>query len=180
VARAFFWIFGELYKHPVKIKLFRYKNQAEEFIERFKKYTQFTFEICDTHKEICGCDVVVSGVNFIRDIFCDVDVYQNGCTVVPIHTAGFQNCDLVFEKIFVDDTGHVMGYKYYEEFKHKCVEIPDMLDGKSKGRENEHERILIYCGGTALHDLYFAYQIYQLANNVPDIKMNHPEERFWI
>ena len=28
-------------------------------------------------------------------------------TVIPVHTRGFQNCDLFFDKVFADDTDHV-------------------------------------------------------------------------
>lgn len=38
-------------------------------------------------------------------------------------------------------------------------------------------------GGIALHDIYFAYKIYQIAEkkgDLPDFNMNFPSERFWI
>ena len=47
----------------------------------------------------------------------DENLYRKGCLVIPVHTRGFQNCDLCFDKVYADDTAHVCGFKYFNEFK---------------------------------------------------------------
>ncbi len=183
-ARAFMYIFGNIFKGDLTIKVLRYKDQAECFIDRFKKdFPNFKFEIVETYEEVCGCDSIVSAVGFARSTFVSDEVFKKGCLVVPIHTAGFQNCDLFFDKVFIDDYGHVKSFKYYDKFKDKAVEISKLVNGTVKGRESDDERIVVYCGGIALHDIYFAYKIYQIAEkkgDLPDFNMNFPSERFWI
>ena len=183
-AWSFMYILGAVYHRHIKIKLLRYKDQAEKFIQRFSEvYSQFDYEIVDSIEEICGCDTVVSAVSFARDVFADVSVYKPGCLIVPIHTAGFQNCDLVFDRIIIDDTGHVKKFKYYEEFKSKAVEISQIENGTAPGRRNDTERIIAYCGGIALHDIYLAWQICKISESrgdAPDVAMNFPTSRLWI
>ena len=35
--------------------------------------------------------------------------------MVPVHTRGFSNCDLFFDKVFADDYGHVKHFKYFDK-----------------------------------------------------------------
>lgn len=88
----------------------------------------------------------------------DVNLFKSGVLVVPVHTRGFQNCDLVFDKVFADDEGHVKGFKYFDRFR-KFGELSDVLSGKIEGRSSNEERILSYNIGLGLHDVYFAYKI---------------------
>jgi ornithine cyclodeaminase len=86
---------------------------------------------------------------------------------VPIHTRGFQNCDTTFDKVFADDTGHVQGFKYFNQFKH-FAEISDVLKGENIGRSSDDERILSYNIGLGLHDVYFASKIIELLDQKAD------------
>lgn len=184
VARAFMVFLGLKYKKPLRIKLLRHKDQAESFIERFQAdYPQFSFEIVDSYDEICSSDVVVSAVGYARNEFAEDSVFKPGCLVVPIQTSGFQNCDLFFDKVIIDDDEHVKSYKYYEQFKERTVEVSKIEQGIASGRENDLQRIVAYCGGIALHDLYLANKIYEIActrNDAPEFEMKYPEERLWI
>lgn len=162
--------------------LMRYKDQAESFIERFKEYSNVSFSICDDMKElILKSDVIVSCITEAQSLLCEDDtLYKEGCLVVPVHTRGFQNCDLFFDKVYADDTAHVCGFKYFSQFR-QFGEIQDVISGKIKGRESDKERILSYNIGLALHDIIYASKIYQtLMRQSKEIKIIRETEKFWI
>lgn len=162
--------------------LLRYKDQAELFIERFKDFTNVTFTICDDPKDLVAqSDVIVSCITEAQGLLCDEDnLYKEGCLVVPVHTRGFQNCDLFFDKVYADDTAHVCGFKYFNQFK-QFAEIQDVISGKSKGRESDTERILSYNIGLGLHDVVYASKIYEVLKDVSnEIELIRETEKFWI
>ena len=142
------------------VKLLRYKNQAEQFAEKFT-HQQMQFEIVDTHEELLKeTDVLVSAVTEMPELFCADDTqYQEGILLVPIHTRGFQNCDLFFDHVFADDKGHVDKFKYFNQFK-AFNELSEVLLGKVEGRKSDSERILAYNVGLGLHDVLYASKIY--------------------
>ena len=180
-ARAFMFFFTAIYKRPITVKVIKYKNQAELFIEEFKDNSLIHFEICNSIEELFHSDIIVSCVSFSRKELCDIAVYPVGCTIVPVHTSGFQNCDLSFDKVVIDDVEHVKGYRYFNEFQNKMIRITDVSNGKVVGRENDEQRIVIYDGGIAVHDLYFAMKILEkVGDNCIQIPMSYPTERFWI
>lgn len=165
-----------------KIKLYKYKNQAEDFIKRFSNIKNFNFEIVDTPETLVfDSDVIISGATYLPYDFCDDKYYKEGVLVVPIHTLGFTNCDLFFDKVFADDKGHVCHFKYFNKFKN-FSEIKDVLSNNAKGREHDRERILAYNIGIALHDVNFATKIYKRINkcNVQNIVFYEPESKFWV
>lgn len=144
-----------------KVKLLRYKNQAEQFAEKFA-HPQMQFEIVDTHEELLKeADVLVSAVTEMPELFCaDNTLYPKGILLVPIHTRGFQNCDLFFDHVFADDKGHVENFKYFHQFS-AFNELSEVLLGKVAGRKSNEERILAYNIGLGLHDVLFASKIYE-------------------
>lgn len=180
-ARAFFLIFQDVYcEEQITVKLLRYKEQAEEFAARFQGRANIQFEIVDSMEEVCACDVVVSCLANATTTLCDDAVFAEGCTIIPVHTRGFQNCDLFFDKVFVDDIGHVRDFRYFNQFK-SCAEVSDVICGRAPGRENAQEKVIVYCGGLALHDVYCAYKIFErVGDECPAIEMALPETRFWI
>lgn len=162
--------------------LLRYKNQAESFIERFKDYSNVDLTICDNVKDVVAqSDVIVSCITETQGLLCeDNNLYKEGCLVVPVHTRGFQNCDLFFDKVYADDTAHVCGFKYFNQFK-QFGEIQDVISGKIVGRESDKERILSYNIGLGLHDIVYASKIYQtLKGQSDEIKIVRETEKFWI
>lgn len=120
------------------VRLKRYKDHAEKVIERYGDLDNITFEISDTMEELVeGADVIVSCITDADGLLVEnTDLFKPGVLVVPVHTRGFQNCDLVFDKVFADDEGHVKGFKYFSSFR-KFGEIGDVLAGKIPGRESE-------------------------------------------
>ena len=162
-ARATFKVMLELYPNrPMTIKLQKYKNQHELFAEEFGGHENIEFIYCDRYQEVVAdSDVVISAVTlFEKDICVDED-FKEGVLVVPVHTRGFMNCDLFFDKIFADDTDHVRGFRYFDKFR-KFAEISEVISGKKPGRTSDKERILVYNIGIALHDIYFAGEVYKL------------------
>ena len=141
----------------IHIRLMRYKDQAEQFIERFKAYDNVTFEIIDDKNAfVAEADVLISCVTVATELlFPDNSLYKKGVTVIPVHVRGFQNCDLFFDKVFGDDTGQIQTWKYFHQFR-EYDEIHHVLQGKNPGRTNDDERILSYNYGIALHDIVFA------------------------
>ena len=164
------------------VVLMRYKDQAECFIERFKDYKNVTFSICDDVTELVSqSDVIVSCITEAQGLLCeDNSLYKEGCLVVPVHTRGFQNCDLFFDKVYADDTAHVCGFKYYSQFK-QFAELQDVIAGKKPGRESNKERILSYNIGLGLHDIVYASKIYELLGaSSHNIHIKRETEKFWI
>ena len=85
-----------------------------------------------------------------------------------------------FDKVFADDTGHVCGFKYFNEFR-KFAELSDVLTGKVEGRTNDEERILSYNIGLGLHDLIYADKIFDmLKDKVHDFELCRETQKFWI
>lgn len=158
-------LLAELGNETLHVRLYRYKDQAEKFISDFSSYTNISFEIVDTIESLIdNTDVLVSCITDAKELLVkDEQMLKPGILLVPIHTRGFQNCDLFFDKIFADDTNHVKGFKYFNQFK-SYGEISDVLLKQLKGRETDEERIISYNIGLGLHDVYYAYKIYNLLN----------------
>lgn len=165
------------------VNLLKYKNQAELFIERFKEYGNVSFNIINNAKDlISSTEVLFSCVTTSPNLICDDDKsFQLGCTVIPIHSRGFQNCDLFFDRVFGDDTAHINGFRYFYQFKY-FAEISEVLSGEKEGRINDSERILSYNMGLGLHDVLFASKIYEKVTNMDllNIPIVKETEKFWI
>ena len=138
---------------------------------------------CENYEEtVKGSDVIISSVTYFAEDICDDDCYDEGCLVVPIHTRGFMNCDLFFDKVYADDTDHVKHFKYFNQFK-RFAEVSDVLNGAAEGRQSDSERILVYNIGLSMHDIYFAAKIYQLAETMElgqEVSLEAPTEKFWL
>ncbi len=181
-ARAALLVLLSLYSdRPFHIKLLRYKNQHELFAERFKDYSNVVFSYVDTPEAVVeGSDVVVSAATYFDKDICPDGCFKEGVLLVPVHTRGFTNCDLFFDRIFADDIGHVRSFKYFDRFK-SFAEVADVVSGKVPGRKNGKERIIAYNIGIALHDIYFAGKIFDLCNeSAGDVSLEIPKDKFWI
>ncbi len=145
------------------VRLKRYKDHAEKTMDRYAGYKNVTWEIADSNTDlVTDADVVVSCITDADGLLVDDDtLFKPGVLVVPVHTRGFQNCDLVFDKVFADDEGHVRGFKYFDQFR-QFGEISDVLSDKIHGRISDDERILSYNIGLGLHDVLYAHKIINL------------------
>ena len=166
----------------LNVRLLRYKDQAELFAERFAEYGNLQFSIVDSVGELIkGAEVLVSCVTYFGDDVAPDDAFDEGILVVPVHTRGFTNCDLFFDKVFADDYGHVHHFRNFEKFK-KFAEVSDVVNGRVSGRESDSERILAYNIGLSIHDIAFAAHIWDLLDHdsLVEIEMKQPTEKFWV
>jgi ornithine cyclodeaminase/alanine dehydrogenase-like protein (mu-crystallin family) len=171
-------------KNELNINLLAYKNQHEQFIERFLEFKNIHFTVYTSIDELVkSSDVIFSCVTVANDIFSAEENYAPGVLVIPIHTRGFQNCDLKFDKIFCDDMDHISGFKYFKQYKCK-EEFSNVILGKAKGRENDNERILAYNIGIGIQDVFFASKIYEriIVSNKELINQNSfiQNEKYWV
>ena len=181
-ARATVSVLSEVNSADYKIKLFKYKGQEELFAKRFEKNKNFHFEYCDSYEQVVEeSDVIISAATYLSEDLCEDKSYKEGVLIIPIHTLGFTNCDLFFDKIYADDTNHVKHFKYFDRFK-KFAEVSEVVNGKTAGRENDKERIMVYNIGVAMHDVYFAANIYNMLQNkaVQSIEFGSPKKKFWL
>ena len=166
-----------------EIKLFKYKGQEKIFAERFKDYKNLHFTFTDDYSStVRDSDVVISCVTYAKENFAADSDFKEGCLVVPIHTLGFTNCDLFFDKVYADDYGHVCHFKYFDRFK-QFAEVSDVVNNRVKGREDDRERILVYNIGLSIHDVYFASNIYNMLKDSREIEnfdFEEPTEKFWV
>ncbi|MBR1838617.1 MAG: ornithine cyclodeaminase [Bacteroidaceae bacterium] len=165
------------------VYLLKYKQQAEDFQARFANFENVSFRVVQTPEEIVRqADVVFSCLTDAPTLLCeDNSAFRQGQTIIPVHTKGFQNCDLFFDKVFADDRGHVCGFRYFEQFKH-FDEIGHVLRGVASGRGGDQERILCYNIGIALHDVYFAHQLYEKLKtlDIPHASLRGAKPKFYI
>jgi ornithine cyclodeaminase/alanine dehydrogenase-like protein (mu-crystallin family) len=129
IARAFVLCINSIYKHSeLNFKILAYKDQHNQFIERFKNFNNIHFEVYSDAKELIrNSEVIVSCVTAKDDLWADEKDFKPGILVVPVMTRGFQNCDLAFDKIFCDDIPHISGFKYFKQYKN-VTEMTDVLN----------------------------------------------------
>lgn len=165
------------------VKLLKYKDQAEEFIYRFKDYDNVTFEIIDNINKLARVsDVFISCITSANGLLVeDEKTFQPGVTVIPVHMRGFQNCDTTFNRVFGDDTDHIRGFKHFPHFI-DYNEIGEVLAGRDPGRQSDTQRIIDYNYGLALHDVVFASKIYELLREekIPSVNIIKETEKFYI
>ena len=182
-AYATFDVLNERKESPLEVYLLRYKDQAEKFIERFRHVENVKFFIVDDCETVIeNSQVLFSCVSNTDDLFCDAEKYPQGITIIPVHSKGFQNCDLVFDKIFADQTAQIKSFKYWLQFSELNYrgELTDVLTGKIEGRTSERERILSYNVGIAIHDIRFAFEVYRLiGNDCAEFDLKSPIEKFF-
>ncbi|MGN0520660.1 MAG: ornithine cyclodeaminase [Candidatus Fimenecus sp.] len=183
VARTSMLYTAEVFKdRDFDVKLLKYQGEEELFAKRFEKYSNLHFTYVDTAEEMVdGSDIVLSAATYLPNNVCADKYFKEGILVVPVHTLGFTNCDLFFDKVFADDTAHVEGFRYFDKFK-SFAEVADVVNGKAPGRENDKERILAYNIGLSIHDVNLAARIYETIkkDTLQDIAMNPPTERLWV
>jgi len=154
----------------IKVNLLEYKNHADVFQSDFADYKNIIFNVYRREEErrealplkfINDSDVLISCVTIATNFFADEKDYPDGILLVPVHTRGFQNCDTKFDKIFGDDTEHLKHFEFFERFR-SFSEIADVLKDQKLGRASDNERIIAYSVGISLHDVLFAWKIYNM------------------
>lgn len=145
----------------VDVWLLEYADQAERMIQDFKDETRVRFHVAKSRRELVeNTSVLFSCVTVMHEQFLSSDSYPEGYTLIPVHTRGFEDCDLVFDRIIGDDLGHEREFKNFNRFK-SFLEMKDVLSGNISGRTDSRERIICYNVGIALQDIWFASKILQ-------------------
>lgn len=161
-----------LLDRPHDIWLLRYKNQAEEFAAAFANEPNVKFHFTDSREELVSrTQALYSCVTVMNEQFLPASAYPQGYTLIPVHMRGFQDCDVVFDRIFGDDTGHLICFQHFNEFK-TFAEFTDVLSGKAVGRQSAEERIISYNIGLGLHDVWFASNIYDIMTGAGNNERN--------
>ena len=176
-------ILFELIKdRSVTVKLYKYKDQAERFVNRYEnKFSNVEFIYCDSYRELmANSDVVISSITYASEDFVPADVYKRGCTVIPVHMRGFMDCDLHFDHVITSDLESIQGFKYYDKFN-KLSLLNDVIFDPNKVRKNSDERVIVYNLGLALHDILYASKIYDALGNIgdSDLKLD-PSEFIYV
>lgn len=182
-------LFGSSTRKFDEVGIFSYKDQAEDF-ERYLKdecdvSSDFVF-YRDYSDLVKNSDVVVSSATYFDEDIVSPECFPPGALLVPIHTRGFTECDLAFDRVFVDDVSHVQGFKYFGDFSHKVNEVSSLLnspDGKKV--RNANDRVLVYNIGLSIHDVKFASEVYKkLSAKRSDVgrefSFESPGEKFWF
>lgn len=182
VARAIMMVLlCKVRDRKLTVKLLKYNDEHLLFAERFKDCNNVDFVFAENaRKLVADSDVVISAVTYADHNICEDEYFKPGVVVIPVHTLGFTNCDLFFDKVFADDYDHVKDFKYFDRFR-SFSEVSDVVKGTKPGRESDKERILVYNIGIALHDIYFAGKIYdKIGESADDVEFKAPKERFWL
>ena len=175
-ARTTLLCLEEINNHSeMNINLLAYKDQHDNFIERFKNYKNLHFTVYnDIHKMIQESNTIISCITATNTNLADETDFQKGTLVVPVHTRGFQNCELQFDKIYCDDIPHISGFQNFSKYK-TVIEMTDVLNNQSFHR-NKDDRIIAYNIGISIHDIYYASQIFNKINS----KESLIDEKFWV
>jgi alanine dehydrogenase len=113
-----------------------------------------------------GADIIITVTNAVREPLLEPEWLRPGVTAVVLDNGGKEIRILPFvDRIFVDDRRPFDS----EEVRHRFptgvprldAEIGEILIGKSAGRSNDQERILILNLGIAACDIAVAAEVYQ-------------------
>lgn len=183
-ARATAVCLAEYYSDKnIVFRLKAYKDYADSFIGRLNGYSNLHFEIVNDDEEFFSAGgTIISSITDAKGLLCpNDDLFVSGTLLVPIHTRGFQNCDLSFDKIFGDDTNHIKGFGNFSRFRY-FNEVSEVITGKCNGRDSEKERIISYNIGLGLHDVLFAGKIFDVLKDASCESFTQDKEtsQFWF
>lgn len=139
------------------VKMIGRHGHENRIMDLFRQDPDVHFVLCDTYEEVIGgSDLVISAITKVTENFVTDEYFKEGCTVIPICTMGFQNCDLFFDRVFTDEIEQIRGFRYFDHFAPVTTNVTDVLNGVAPGRTDNVQRILVYNYGIAIHDLVFA------------------------
>ncbi len=182
-ARATLLVLSAIFpEKQFNVKLLKYKGQEDVFEKRFSENKNLKFSVYGNVEELFkDADVIISAATYLPNDIGSDEIFPKGVLLVPIHTLGFTNCDLFFDKVYADDINHVCHFKNFSKFKY-FSEVSDVVNNNSVGRENDNERILAYNIGVSMHDIYFAAKIYEMLKDSSkhEFEFGEPKEKFYI
>ncbi len=162
------------------VKMIGRHGHENRIMDLFRQDPDVHFVLCDTYEEVIGgSDLVISAITKVTENFVTDEYFKEGCTVIPICTMGFQNCDLFFDRVFTDEMEQIRGFKYFDHFAPVTTNVTDVLNGATPGRTNNVQRILVYNYGIAIHDLVFAANLLARAET-PDTPYRCCRKKYFI
>ncbi len=167
-------------ERQLTLKLHMFENTDNGLSELLKQFNNIDIIRCQTIEEtVRDSDVVVSCVTFTETDLAKPEWFKPGALLVPVHTRGFMECDLAFDRVIVDDFGHVHGFKNYDHFKN-CHELSEVLHNPKLGRNNDQERIIAYNIGLSILDIGFAKKIYDYFQDKEDVSVSKELNTYWV
>lgn len=181
VGRAFIKCYVSILgDREITLKLMKHHDQELDVIEYLKPYKNIKVELYDELEPFFkDSDVVISSITVANSLLGEESWFKKGCTLIPVHTRGFQNCDEPFDKVVCDDYSHVEGFANYAKF-HNCTELSRILRNEAPGRINDEERILVYNIGISLHDVVIANKILKLIDYKKEDCENINTDKYWV
>lgn len=168
----------ELLPNIKNIKILKYKDHTQRFMERFSSYN-YNFEEVDEIEDLFkNSKIIISSITYADKPFVKPEWLTDGILAIPIHMRGWQDCDKLFDKMYCDDYQQVK-----EWLLKKTAELGEVFQNSQPGRENEKEKIIAYNYGTALADLAIAKIIYKKAieSNIGSIlNMREYDSKYYI
>lgn len=162
------------------VKIIGRHGHENHIMDLFRQDPDVHFVLCDTYEEVIGgSDLVISAITKVTENFVTDEYFKEGCTVIPICTMGFQNCDLLFDRVFTDEMEQIRGFKYFDHFAPVTTNVTDVLNGVAPGRTDNVQRILVYNYGIAIHDLVFAANLLARAET-PDTPYRCCRKKYFI
>ena len=169
------------------VKMIGRHGHENRIMDLFRQDPDVHFVLCDTYEEVIGgSDLVLSGAHvslvdgaILAAVNIADEYFKEGCTVIPICTMGFQNCDLFFDRVFTDEIEQIRGFRYFDHFAPVTTNVTDVLNGVAPGRTDNVQRILVYNYGIAIHDLVFAANLLARAET-PDTPYRCCRKKYFI
>lgn len=162
------------------VKMIGRHGHENRIMDLFRQDPDVHFVLCDTYEEVIGgSDLIISAITKVTENFVTDEYFKKGCTVIPICTMGFQNCDLFFDRVFTDEIEQIRGFRYFDHFAPVTTNVTDVLNGVAPGRTDNVQRILVYNYGIAIHDLVFAANLLARAET-PDTPYRCCRKKYFI
>lgn len=169
------------------VKLFRYKDTAERFMNRFSSEDlNFT---CHSNMGAFFKDtsIVIASPTYATTPFVEKEWLSEGILALPIHHRGWEKCAFSFDKVVTDDLNQTNHYIEEGEFSGGMppiyAELGEVILGIKKGRENEAEKIIAYNIGIAISDIALGKHVYEkaLSKGVGvSLDLNNYDRSFWL
>ena len=112
------------------VKMIGRHGHENRIMDLFRQDPDVHFVLRDTYEQVIGgSDLVISAITKVTENFVTDEYFKEGCTVIPICTMGFQNCDLFFDRVFTDEIEQIRGFKYFDHFAPVTTNVTDVLNG---------------------------------------------------
>lgn len=157
-----------------EVSVYDLREEAIDLL--IKEYTpKVPFEIrkaTSTEDALKDKDILITCTGILHEPIFSKEWIKKGALLLPIHSAGWDKDILnTMDKFLVDDWGQFSEFQSEEgSYYHGQVpdnpygELGEIVAGKKLGRENSTEKIIDHNYGLAVHDIYIAQKIKDIAD----------------